>query len=87
MSQIITRQFHVQNLDCAACAAKIERGLKKTEGVEEVALDFANLILHLKAVDIPKALATVHFIEPEVKPNPKVTKRAGTRCTRAIVRR
>jgi Cd2+/Zn2+-exporting ATPase len=71
MNHLVTKKFHVENLDCVACANKIEEGLKKTEGVEEAVLDFANLILHLKATDIPKALATVEFIEPQVKLTPK----------------
>lgn len=45
MSAEITDKFFVKNLDCASCAAKIERGLKKAEGVEDVTVDFANLML------------------------------------------
>jgi Cd2+/Zn2+-exporting ATPase len=67
MNQTQTEKYSVQNLDCAACAAKIERELVKTEGVEEAVLDFANLTLHLKATDIPKAIDTVARIEPGVK--------------------
>ena len=67
METVQEKRFRVQNLDCAACAAKIERELQNTEGVESVVLDFANLTLHLKAADIPKALARVARIEPEVK--------------------
>ncbi len=67
MESIQKKRFRIQNLDCAACAAKIERELEKTEGVQSVALDFANLTLHLKTTDISKALATVARIEPDVK--------------------
>ncbi len=67
METVQEKRFRVQNLDCAACAAKIERELQDTEGVESVVLDFANLTLHLKAADIPKALARVARIEPDVK--------------------
>ncbi|HSM73282.1 MAG TPA: cation transporter, partial [Desulfobacterales bacterium] len=67
MESIQKKRFRIQNLDCAACAAKIERELEKTEGVESVALDFANLTLHLKTTDISKAMATVARIEPDVK--------------------
>lgn len=67
MSQLRNERYSVQNLDCAACAAKIERELLKTEGVEEAVLDFANLTLHLKATNIQKALGTVSRIEPGVK--------------------
>ena len=56
----------MENLDCAACAARIEQELKKTEGVEDAVLDFASLTLHLKAVDVPKALAAINRIEPGI---------------------
>ncbi len=71
MNRIQTERYAIQNLDCASCAAKIERALHKTEGVEEAAIDFANLTLHLRAADIPKALETIKRIEPEVAITPK----------------
>ena len=70
MNQIQSTRYRIQNLDCAACAAKIEQGLKKTEGVEDAVVDFGSLTLHLKAIDIPKALATVKRIEPQVQLTP-----------------
>jgi len=60
-------RFLVKNLDCAACAAKIETGLKQTRGVEEAVLDFANLTLHLKAEDIAEAVAAVRRIDPGIE--------------------
>jgi Cd2+/Zn2+-exporting ATPase len=70
METIQEKKFRVSNIDCAACADKIERVLKKTEGVEAAVVDFANLTLHLKAADISKALAAVARIEPDVKIEP-----------------
>ena len=67
METVQEKRFRVQNLDCAACAAKIERELQNTEGVEAAVVDFANLTLHLRAADISKALAAVARIEPDVK--------------------
>lgn len=67
MQTIQEKKFRVQNLDCAACAAKIERELLKTEGVEAAVLDFATLTLHLKAADLSKALATITRIEPDIR--------------------
>lgn len=67
MSQIQIKRYDVRDLDCAACAAKIERELNKTEGVDEAVLDFANLTLLLKATDHHKALAAVLRVEPDVK--------------------
>jgi len=67
MQPIQEKKFRVQNLDCSTCAAKIERELLKTDGVESAVLDFATLTLHLKAADVSKALATITRIEPHVK--------------------
>ncbi|MBE0501325.1 MAG: cadmium-translocating P-type ATPase [Desulfuromonadales bacterium] len=71
MSQIKIERYTLRNLDCGSCAAKIERELLKTAGVEEAVVDFANLTLHLKAADIPKALEAINRIEPEVVVTPK----------------
>ena len=67
MSAEITEKFHVKNLDCASCAAKIESGLKKVEGVEEATVDFANLMLHVRTNDIQRMIKEVRLIEPEVE--------------------
>jgi len=67
MVDIITEKFRVKNIDCASCAAKIERGLKKVDGIDDAALDFANLTLHVKTVDIERVLKEVSRIEPDVE--------------------
>lgn len=67
MADVITERFRVKNIDCASCAAKIERGLKKIDGIDDAALDFANLTLHVKAVDIERVLKEVSRIEPDVE--------------------
>jgi Cd2+/Zn2+-exporting ATPase len=67
MENIITQRFQVKNVDCASCAAKIERGLKKVDGVDEASLDFANLKLHVKAKDIKRVFEAVAKIEPGVE--------------------
>lgn len=67
MKSLQEKRFRIQHLDCAACAAKLERELEKTEGVESVSLDFASLTLLLKTTDLSKAIATVARIQPDVK--------------------
>ena len=67
MENMVTRKFQVKNVDCPSCAAKIERGLQKTDGVKEASFDFANLKLHVKAEDIKKVLEAVAKIEPGVE--------------------
>lgn len=73
MSSLKTERYSLRNLDCGSCAAKIERELLKTPGVEEAVVDFAHLTLHLKTSDIPRALEVIKRIEPGVVVTPKTT--------------
>ncbi len=60
-------KFHLKNLDCAACAAKLEDGLKKTAGVEDAAVDFVNQILLVRADDPETVRQAAHAIDPDVE--------------------
>jgi len=71
MHEISTERFIVKNLDCPSCAAKIENGLKKVDGIYDAVLDFANLTLHVNAKDIALVVEEVRKIEPEVELVPK----------------
>ncbi|MBL0712437.1 MAG: cadmium-translocating P-type ATPase [Desulfosarcina sp.] len=64
-------KFSVKNLDCAACAAKIENGLKALDGVDEAVLDFATLTLHVTAVNTGRILEAVRRIQPDIELVPK----------------
>ena len=46
------QRFYVKNLDCPACAAKIENGLQEIDTVAMAIVDFANLKLHVETDDI-----------------------------------
>ncbi|MCB0825616.1 MAG: cadmium-translocating P-type ATPase [Armatimonadetes bacterium] len=37
-----TTQLDIEGMSCAACVARVERAVKKLDGVEEVAINFAN---------------------------------------------
>jgi Cd2+/Zn2+-exporting ATPase len=71
MTEISMKIFDVKNLDCASCAAKIENGLKRVEGVDDAVIDFASLTLHVRARDIDRIVEEVRKIEPEVEILPK----------------
>ncbi len=43
--------FKMKNLDCANCAAKMENGIKKLEGVKEASISFMTQRLTLEADD------------------------------------
>lgn len=60
------KKYKLENLDCANCAFKIEEGLKKLEGVNDVSVNFATGILKIDASDTEKAIKEIKKIEPEV---------------------
>jgi len=77
MTGLKTERFNVKNLDCAACAGKIENGLKAADGVDDAVLDFASLTLHVKATDTFRIIEEVRKIEPNVELVPKSEKSAA----------
>jgi Zn2+/Cd2+-exporting ATPase len=66
MSQATMKRYQVRNLDCAACAAKLENRLQQMEGVDEAVVDFAGLTLHIKAQDTAQIQEWVRRIDPGV---------------------
>ncbi|MCP4744643.1 MAG: cadmium-translocating P-type ATPase [Desulfobacteraceae bacterium] len=71
MKKITTKKYHVSNINCVKCAAKIEHRLSKIDGVEFVSLDFANQTLHVKAADLNQVINKAKNIEPNIKLIPK----------------
>lgn len=65
------KTFILENLDCANCAAKLERTLNKMDGVEAT-VTFMTKKLVLEAAEdrmdeaIAEAERTIHHLEPEV---------------------
>lgn len=66
------KTFRLENLDCANCAAKIERSVQKVEGVNSVNVNFMTAKMNLELVDensdsvIEEIKKTVKKIEPAV---------------------
>ncbi len=71
------QRYHLKNLDCASCAAKIEHGLKKSAAVRDAVIDFANLTLHIDATDMQAVAETIRGIEPGVEILPFSSADAG----------
>jgi len=72
MTQEATMEkFNVKGLDCAVCAAKIEQGLNRLDGVETAVLDFASLTLHVRTSSVTRVMDAVRRIEPQVQLVPK----------------
>lgn len=57
MSNNTSVSFHVSGMHCASCASNIQRKLRKTNGITEATVNYAN------------EQATVHFDESKVKKN------------------
>jgi len=63
--------FAIEELDCAHCAAKIEDGIRRIEGVEDVRVNFLAQKLTLEAADdafervLAEAVKVAKRIEPD----------------------
>ena len=63
--------FDLEDLDCANCAAKMEEGIRKIEGVEEVNVNFLTQKMTLAAPDeifdkiLKQAVRVCRKIEPD----------------------
>ena len=70
-----TRVYILEGLDCANCAAKIEKKLQTLPGVEEVTITFATKQMRLSAKDpdalIPQIQQTINVMEDGVTVVPK----------------
>lgn len=65
MSTLI-QKFHLVNLDCADCAARIEAGVKQLPGVKFASVNFATATLHLDTSDISSVIKLIKKLEPDV---------------------
>ena len=65
------KSFKVNGIDCANCAAKLERNIAKIKGVESAAVVFATSKLILEAPDdkfdavLAEAVAVAKKLEPD----------------------
>ncbi|HIV09856.1 MAG TPA: heavy-metal-associated domain-containing protein [Candidatus Spyradenecus faecavium] len=66
------QSFRLQGLDCANCAAKLERALAKLDGMEHASVNFLTQRMSLQAPDarwdevVAAAKALVKKLEPDV---------------------
>ena len=67
------KTFELEELDCAACAAKMEDGIRKIEGVSYVQVNFLSQKQTLEAPDeifenvLKKAAAVCRKTEPDCR--------------------
>lgn len=68
---MMRKTFEIEDLDCAHCAAKMEEGIRKLEGVTAVTVGFLTQRLTLEAPDeifndvLKQALKICKKIEPD----------------------
>ena len=84
MDHGVTEKYAIKNVDCANCAAKIEAGLRRMDGVEYASLDFANLLLHVKMKDSSRLTSYIHTIEPDVEVVPYAARTRGDTSDEAL---
>ncbi len=67
------KKFKLEELDCANCAAKMEDGIRKIEGVKEVSISFMTQKLVIEAEEnvmeevLERAQRLITKIEPDCK--------------------
>ena len=67
------KAFDIEDLDCAHCAAKMEEGIRKLEGVVSVSVNFLTQKLTLEADDasfdkiLKQAVKICRKIEPDCR--------------------
>ena len=63
--------FKVEDLDCAHCAAKIEEGIQKIDGVEKATLNFMLLKLTVDAPEekFPEIKKQIKKVAKKVEPD------------------
>ena len=71
------KKYTLKNLDCASCAAKIENGVRKLEGVKYVNVSFASLTMTIDSEDIGSVKAKIKELEPEVEVEAKDSERTN----------
>lgn len=62
------KTYKLQDLDCANCAAKMERAIAKIKGVNEVSVSFIaqKMILDIEAEEImDEVLRVIRKVEPD----------------------
>ncbi|MBU2445777.1 MAG: cadmium-translocating P-type ATPase [Bacteroidetes bacterium] len=70
------KKYRLKNMDCASCAAKIEKGLSKLEQVNYVNVNFANSTMTIDTNDIEKVKQKIKELEPEVEAEDSIQKKS-----------
>jgi Cd2+/Zn2+-exporting ATPase len=74
-----TKLFSIQGLDCADCAAKVERGMRQIEGLEAVSISFTAGVIQVKAKDPDRFLGILNTVADRLEPGCAIVKRRTAR--------
>lgn len=68
------KQFKLENLDCANCAAKMESGIRNIEGITKANVSFMTQKLTIEADEgrFPEILAQAEQIIRKIEPDCKI---------------
>ena len=67
--------YDIKGLDCADCASKIERGLSKIEGIEDVSVVYATEQVRIRAEQPDRFLNIVNEVADKLEPGCVVCQR------------
>ena len=74
-----TKLFSIQGLDCADCAAKVERGIQQIEGLEAVSVSFTAGVVQVKAKDPDRFLGILNTVADRLEPGCAIVERRAAR--------
>lgn len=68
------KKFKLEDLDCANCAAKMEEGIKKIDGVNDASVSFLSQKLMIDAADerFDEIMEQVKAVCAKVEPDCKI---------------
>lgn len=68
------KMARIENLDCANCAAKLERAIAKINGVKEVSINFMTTKMNLELADdlAEQAIAEIKASAAKIEPDWKI---------------
>lgn len=70
-----TKLYSIQGLDCADCAAKVERGVRQIEGLEAVSVSFTAGVVQVRAKDPDRFLGILNTVADRLEPGCTIAER------------
>ncbi|MGI6068841.1 MAG: heavy metal translocating P-type ATPase [Blautia sp.] len=81
---MLRKIYNIENLDCANCAAKVERKISQLPGVEEATITFATKQLRIAADDPDAMLPVLQRTAASIEPDVRITPHSRARHTNVV---